>query len=64
MSAIEKIADNYSQSQMIGLGVAFIICPVLAVGLRIWAKVLGRRGVAYDDYLIIGAMVGTSGQAM
>ena len=57
--AIEDIADNYTQSQMIGLGTAFIICPILAVGLRIWAKFLGRRGIAWDDYLIMGALVGT-----
>ena len=57
MGAIEDIADNYTQSQVIGLGIGFIILPILAVGLRIWAKLLGRQGVAWDDYLIVAALV-------
>jgi hypothetical protein len=54
------IADNYSKSQMIGLGIAFIILPVIAVSFRIWAKSLGRRTISWDDYLILVALVGHS----
>lgn len=57
MSATIHIADDYSQSQMIGIGIFFIILPIAAVGLRVWAKVLGRRGIAGDDMLIFCALV-------
>ena len=51
---------SYSQEQMIGLGVGFIILPVITVGLRVWAKKLGRKGLAWDDYLIFAALVSMS----
>ncbi|KAI8960490.1 hypothetical protein F5Y11DRAFT_367390 [Daldinia sp. FL1419] len=57
MGAIENIADNYSQAQMIGLGIAFMILPIIAVALRLWAKSLGQNGIKLDDYLVIIAMV-------
>ena len=59
MGAIEDIADNYTQTQMIGLGIGFIILPIVAVALRIWAKLLGKRRIAWDDYLICAGMVST-----
>jgi len=37
------IADNYSKGQTIGIGIAFMILPIIAVALRLWAKFLGRR---------------------
>lgn len=57
MGAIIHLSDHYSQSQMVGIGVFFIILPFLAVALRIWAKLLGPRGIALDDYLIFSALV-------
>ena len=51
--------DNYSQSLMIGIGISFLILPVLAVGARLWAKQLCRQGIRLDDFLIIGALVNT-----
>jgi len=57
MDATVHFADNYSQSQMIGLGIFFIILPIVAVGLRIWAKLLGPRGIVTDDILIFFGLV-------
>ena len=56
MGAIEDIADDYSQSQMIGLGVAFMILPIVSVGLRLWAKALGK-GIKVDDWLVVAGAV-------
>jgi hypothetical protein len=49
--------ENFSQGLMVSLGGVFIALPVLAVGLRIWAKFLGRKGLKADDYLIFCALV-------
>lgn len=57
MDATVHISDNYNQSQMIGLGIFFIILPIVAVGLRIWAKMLGPRGIVGDDILIFVGLV-------
>ena len=48
---------DYSQGQMIALGVVFLVLPTIAVGLRIWAKTISRKGLASDDYLILLALV-------
>ena len=48
---------GYSRGQMIALGVLFTVLPTLVVGLRIWAKTMSRRGLAWDDYLIFLALV-------
>ncbi|KAL8765970.1 MAG: hypothetical protein Q9209_007117 [Squamulea sp. 1 TL-2023] len=48
--------DDYSQGQMIALGFIFLVLPIVAVGARLWAKRLGRKGTTLDDYLIIGAL--------
>ena len=48
---------TYSQEQMVGLGVAFLILPTIAVGLRVWAKKLGPKGLAWDDYLTAAVLV-------
>ena len=42
---------------MIGLGIAFLMLPSTAVSFRVWAKRLGRKGLAGDDYLIFVALV-------
>lgn len=42
---------------MVGLGVAFLILPTIAVGLWVWAKKLGPKGLAWDDYLTAVALV-------
>ncbi|KAL8872689.1 MAG: hypothetical protein Q9174_001723 [Haloplaca sp. 1 TL-2023] len=57
MDARVHIADDYNQSQMIGLGIVFIILPILAVVLRIWAKLLGPRGIVADDILVFFGLV-------
>lgn len=49
--------DNYSQGLMIGIGISFLILPTIAVGARLWAKLLCRKGIRLDDYLIIMALV-------
>jgi hypothetical protein len=51
------MADDYSKGQMIGLGIAFMILPIIAIGLRLWAKFIGRRRIQLDDYLILAAAV-------
>jgi hypothetical protein len=47
---------NYTKEMMISLAVAFMILPVVFIGLRIWAKVISKR-LAWDDYLAIAALV-------
>ena len=49
--------ESYSKDQMIGLGIAFIVIPIIFVGLRVWAKTLCRKGLAWDDYLAFAALV-------
>lgn len=52
---------GYFRGQMIAIGVIFMVLPTFIVGLRIWAKTMSRRGLAWDDYLIFLALVrGTS----
>lgn len=51
------MVGTYSQEQMVGIGVAFLILPVSIVSLRIWAKVLGRRRLGWDDYMIFFSLV-------
>ena len=52
-----RVPQDYSQGLMIGLGVAFMIVPIIFIALRIWAKAFGRRRLALDDWLCIGALV-------
>lgn len=55
------MADDYSKTQMIGLGLGFLVLPIVAVALRLWAKYIGRRSFQADDYIILVALVNTSG---
>ncbi|KAF2246551.1 hypothetical protein BU26DRAFT_48625 [Trematosphaeria pertusa] len=48
---------NYTKGQMIGLALGFMIPPVLFVGLRLWAKTLSAKRLAWDDYLTIAALL-------
>ena len=48
---------TYSQEQMVRLGVAFLILPTVAVGLRVRAKKLGPKGLAWGDYLTAVVLV-------
>ncbi|KAB8263850.1 hypothetical protein BDV32DRAFT_146153 [Aspergillus pseudonomiae] len=48
--------DTYSKTQMIALGITFLILPCIFVNLRVWAKWVSRGGVQWDDYLIFGAL--------
>lgn len=50
---------NYSQSQMLGLGVAFTILPAAFVGARLFARRIQGAKLGTDDYLIIVACVST-----
>ena len=56
-SDIFTMSYTYSQEQMVGLGVDFLILPTIAVGLRVWAKKLGPKSLAWDDYLTAVALV-------
>lgn len=49
--------DHYSRGQQIGIGITFLVLPVIAVAARLWAKTLGRKGIMTDDYLIMAALV-------
>lgn len=62
MDATVHIADNYNRSQMIGLGIFFIFLPIVAVILRVWAKLLGPRGIVGDDVLIFFGLVSQDGE--
>lgn len=46
---------NYTKNMMIWLAVAFMILPLIAVCLRIWAKRLSKR-FGWDDFLTIAAL--------
>ncbi|KAF1969965.1 hypothetical protein BU23DRAFT_557144 [Bimuria novae-zelandiae CBS 107.79] len=48
--------QDYSKGLMIGLGVVFMIVPAVFVGLRVFAKHLGRRKSALEDYLCFAAL--------
>ena len=48
---------RYLPWQIYAVGVACLVLPLGAVCLRIWAKLLGRRGLWWDDYMIFLAMV-------
>ncbi|KAL1966804.1 hypothetical protein VTN77DRAFT_3769 [Rasamsonia byssochlamydoides] len=56
--------QSYSQSQMIGIGIAFMILPIVFVGLRVWAKAIGRRKLSLDDYLIFVSLAFAVGCAI
>jgi hypothetical protein len=43
--------QNYSKGMMIGLAVAFMILPIVFIGLRLWAKLLSAKKTGWDDYL-------------
>ncbi|KAG8531258.1 uncharacterized protein KY384_004616 [Bacidia gigantensis] len=47
-----------SQSQVITIGVIFLLLPTAFVVLRIWAKTMSRGGLAWDDFMIFGALLG------
>ena len=49
--------EDYSKAQMIGLGISFIIVPVIAVASRLVAKVIGRKGLGWDDIMVVSALV-------
>ncbi|KAF2260277.1 hypothetical protein CC78DRAFT_473365 [Lojkania enalia] len=49
--------QDYSQGLMIGLGVTFMLISSIFVGLRVFAKRLGRRGMAWEDHLCFAALV-------
>ena len=42
---------------MVGLAVIFLVIPTVFVGLRLWAKHLGAKGITWDDYLAFGSLV-------
>lgn len=48
---------SYSKGEMIILGIVFLLLPIVAVVLRIWAKKIQRTSLAWDDYLIFPALV-------
>jgi hypothetical protein len=50
------MSHDYTQGQMIGLAIAFMILPTVFYGLRVWAKILVKR-LAWDDYLTGAALV-------
>jgi hypothetical protein len=52
-----SMQQNYSQGLMIGLGVVFMIIPSFFVGLRIWAKRIGKGRLSWDDYTSTSALV-------
>ena len=64
MDARVHFADDYNQSQMIGLGIFFIILPIVAVVLRVWAKLLGPRGIVADDILLFFGLVSRAHEGM
>lgn len=42
---------------MIALGLVFIFLPAVFVILRVWARIVSRAGLSWDDYTIFAALV-------
>ena len=51
------MGSNYSKGEMIALGAVFSVVPIVATGLRFWARALTRASFGIEDYLIIPATV-------
>jgi hypothetical protein len=51
------LKQDYSKGLIIGLGMVFIIVPAVFIVLRVFAKQLGRRRLALEDYLCLAALV-------
>lgn len=49
--------QSYSKGQQVAIGVIFLILPTAFVGLRVWARIVSRAGLSWDDYLIFLALV-------
>ena len=47
----------YSKSVLIGTGVVFTILPMMAVGLRFYARIHSRAKLGADDWIMIPALV-------
>lgn len=47
---------GYSQGQTIAIAIVFLVLPTSIVGLRIWAKTMSRKGLGWDDFLILLAL--------
>lgn len=59
INVLVRVKQDYSKGLMIGLGVVFMIVPLIFTGLRLWAKTFGRRRLAVDDWLCIASLVST-----
>ena len=46
----------FSPGEMIALAVIFSILPLIAVGLRLWARRIMKARYALDDYFIFVAL--------
>ena len=51
------MGSSYSKGEMIALGAVFSVVPMVATGLRFWARALTRASYGIEDYLIIPATV-------
>ena len=46
-----------SQRKVIVLAIVFMVLPTIAVGFRLWAKVIKKLRPTADDYMILPALV-------
>ena len=52
-----KMGSEYGTSVLVATGIVFIILPVVAVGLRFYARSLVRAKLGGDDWVMIPALV-------
>ena len=48
---------TYTPREMIALSILFMIIPLIAVALRLWAVRIRRGRLTADDYTIVAATV-------
>lgn len=53
-------SSQYGKSVLVVTGVTFSILPLIAVGLRFYARSLSRANLGADDWILIPALVSTN----
>lgn len=48
---------KYSPEELIALSIVFMVVPIVAAGLRVWAVRIKKAEFAADDYLIFPGLV-------
>ena len=57
-------SSPYSKSVLVGTGVVFSILPIIAVGLRFYARTLSSAKLGLDDWIMLPAVVSSIKEAI